>query len=108
MTLQEIKTQVSSFFPGKAKAWVSGKVKEMTKGDLRCKATWQYALKLLRANEIELLPSIKVNQKTNKPVRIAAKTVEKAISAINALPMREIAPNVFLVGMVEPARPLVA
>ncbi len=120
MNLNEIKTQVRFFFPGKAQAWINGKVKEITNGgDLRCKSTWEDALTILVGTEIpspisqqqidaaiavlDALPS-----KTTQPVKIAPKTVKKAIAVLDALPMREIAPSVFLVGRVEPALPLVA
>ncbi len=135
MTLQEIKNQIRSFFPGKTQVWINGKVKEITNGgDLRKKSTWDYALNLLRANEIEELPSIGVKTekisrsavetaiamidalpvKQSQPVQNTSKTVitqqqvESTIQSLEALPMREIKPNVFIFGSVQPARALVA
>ena len=126
MQLKEIKNQVSKFFPGKCQQWINGKVKEMTSnGDLRKKSTWDYALNLLRANEIETIPSIGVEPEqrvtftqigvaiamldslSNKEV-VTPQQFVSAVVELESLPLREIAPNVFLVGAVEPARPLVA
>jgi len=125
MTLQEIKNQVTTFFPGMNPEWIKGKVKEMTKGDLRTKATWAYALNLLKANQVEELPSIGVKitrlqikkaitaldalpEKSRQANKIILKTVEKAIAVMDALPLREIRPNVYIAGQVEGAKPLVA
>lgn len=137
MTLQEIKIQVASFFPGKAQAWINGKVKEMTQGDLRKKVTWEYALTLMKANQVEPITSLNVTEYSDEIIANAAEMlynlpdkikatpvpdpvskpsqsridpVDVAIAAdmLRNLPQREIKPNVFIVGRVEGAKPLAA
>lgn len=118
MQLQQIKNQVSKFFPGKCQQWVNGKVKEITNnGDLRKKSTWDCALNMLRANEVEPEQRVTFTQigvaiamldsLPNKAVVTPQQFID-AVVELESLPLREISPNVFLVGRVEPARPLVA
>ena len=117
MTLEQIKTQVAAFFPGKCQQWINGKVKEMTNGsDLRKKSTWDYALNLLRANEVA--PATITQATVNSAIAMLDSLPQKevvtpkqfisAVVALESLPLLEIKPNVFIAGRVEPARPLVA